>query len=181
VRYYTGEVDRYGNKIYAVGVFKDVFEYHKATQEGENWCWAACVQMVLHYQGLRIEQRDLVRRALGNVVDRPGDSEDIATAAHGWRVNGKTIVAKIGSISESDLIDDLAYRYPVIVGLSIPGQNVGHAYVLTAIFFYYDRTGRRIPFEVVLRDPSPGRVSRTVLSWNNFYSRVHTVVHVYPQ
>jgi hypothetical protein len=88
---------------------------------------------------------------------------------------------KMGGKSQFNLIDDLAFRYPVIVGLDMPGQNMGHAYVLTAIFFYYDQNQRKVPVEVVLRDPWPKNQSRTVLKWNDFFNRINCIVHVYPQ
>ena len=82
------------------------------------------------------------------------------------------------------MINDLAYRYPVIVGLNMPGQNTGHAYVLTAIEFYYisnDPKKEKIPIRVILRDPWPRNPSRTVLNWSDFYRRVNCIVHIYPQ
>lgn len=181
VVYDTEMDDVFGNRIYCAGVQTNVFEYFKASQEYDCWCWAACVQMVLHYQGIYVEQRELVYKAFNTVVNHGGTGWDIVRAANGWYKNGKRIVSKMGPKSQFNLIDDLAYHYPVIVGLNIPGQTTGHAYVLTAIFYYYDQYQRKVPTEVVLRDPWPYNQSRTVLKWYDFYHRVNTIVHVYPQ
>jgi len=181
VVYDTETNDHYGNRIYCAGVKTDVFEYSKAIQETDCWCWAACVQMVLHYQGMYVEQSDLVKKAFGVVRNDGGTGWDIVRASNGWYKDGKRIVSRMGGKSQFNLIDDLAYRYPVIVGLNMPRQTVGHAYVLTAVFYYYDAYQRKVPTEVVLRDPSPYGQSRTVLKWNDFYNRVNCIVHVYPQ
>ena len=57
-----------GNTGYFVaGVPTEEF-VHFAAPEGagrqkmENWCWAACIQMVLNYHGLYVDQKDVVAR-----------------------------------------------------------------------------------------------------------------------
>jgi len=172
-----------GNQVYCAGVKTDIFKYSAASQENDNWCWAACVQMVLHYQGVYVSQRDLVRKAFGTTENRPANGAAIVRAANGWRVDGKTIVAGMGNKSTINLIDDLAFHYPVIIGLDMPGQNVGHAFVLTAIFYYYDDNNTMRPYKVVLRDPwgYNDNPSRHELGWSDFYNRINTIVHVYPQ
>lgn len=57
--------------------------------------WAACVQMVLNYQGVNVDQEDVVRRAKGYRVNEGGTAYDIQRAADGWHTNGHTIVAKV--------------------------------------------------------------------------------------
>jgi hypothetical protein len=170
-----------GNRLYCAGVKTDIFKFYAASQEYDCWCWAACVQMVLNYQGVYVEQKDLVKKAFGIVTNKGGTGYDIVKAANGWYVKGKTIAAQMGGKSQFDLINDLAYHYPVIIGLNMPGQNMGHAYVLTAVFYYYDSYKRKVPTKVVLRDPWPYNESRTVLTWYDFYNRINCIVHVYPQ
>ncbi|WGF93340.1 hypothetical protein [Aequorivita marisscotiae] len=50
---------------YAAAVKSDRFNYHVARQESQNWCWAACIQMVLDYQGLEVGQCEIVNNAFG--------------------------------------------------------------------------------------------------------------------
>ncbi|WGF93341.1 hypothetical protein [Aequorivita marisscotiae] len=76
------------------------------------------------------------------------------------------------------IINDLAYKYPLIVGLNIPNQNIGHAYVLTAVFFQYDNYNRKIPYKVVLRDPWPSNPSRLELDWSDFIGRINCLTHI---
>lgn len=183
--YRGGSLFRIGDSnIYCAAVRTEHFVNHVAAQRGSNWCWAACVQMVLNYQGVDVSQEKIVRKIYGDLKDLPGTADQIVRGANGWVTNGHRIVARqddymAGAMS---LVEDLAYKYPVIVGLSMPGQTVGHAYVMTGITFA-DVNGICRPQKVILRNPAPwlnSKSSREELSWYEFSNRVHTIVHVYP-
>lgn len=138
--------------------------------------------MVLNYQGVNIPQERIVERVFGSQENRPANASVIAKAANGWRANGKVISAfseNANHVSAKTFIDDLLYKYPLIIGLSMPGQNIGHAYVLTGISFRLWGNGY-YPQEVILRDPWPTNQSRIKLSWADFSNRVHTIVHIHP-
>ncbi len=178
----SGEIYQLGNgNEYVSGDFYGKVQGYKARQKGQNWCWAACVQMVLKNQGLYVEQCDIVKQGFNqkNCADKPANCYTIEQAAGGWNINGKRIKSAVNnSITPHDLIDDLAFKYPLIIGLDMPGQNVGHAYVLTAVYFRYDSNERKRPYKVVLRDPWPSNPSRLELSWSDFYNRINCVTHV---
>jgi len=179
-----GQVVQFEDGSYCAAIRSDVFKYYVAKQEKANWCWAACTQMVLNYQGVQITQEDIVEKAFGALVDKPAGADVIARAANGWNYNGTSLKAwadyniSPSTISLHKLIDALAYKYPVIIGLKMPGQtHVGHAYVLTAI--YYRKNGDiKSPFKVALRDPWPTNPSRLELSWDDFVNRINCIVHV---
>lgn len=179
-----GEIFRIGDSdIYWAAVKTAYFKEYVARQEEDCWCWAACVQMVLNYQGVDVDQEDLVRRAKGARVNQAGTAYDIQRAADGWRAGSHVIAAKIDnpySITPQDFIKDLIDKYPLIIGLQMPGQSVGHAYVLTGISFRHAGNTYH-PVEVILRNPWPSSPSREKLSWSDFRRRVHTIVHVYPK
>ena len=166
--------------LYWAAIETSYFKAYVARQRSDNWCWAACTQMVLNYQGVNVSQEQIVERVFGSRVDRPGTAQHIVQGASGWYVDGHTIEAKADySFIPQKLIDDLVNKYPLVVGLSMPGQNVGHAYVLTGLSF--QKQGNAIyPQSVILRDPWPDNQSRLVLSWNDFSSRAHTIVHIFP-
>ena len=181
--YSQGEIFQIGNQNnYVAGVTTEKFRFYAAQQKSQNWCWAACIQMVLSYQGLFVDQCDIVKEAFDQSTcnDRPANCYDIERAAGGWNINGRRIQAyqEHTTPSAHDFINDLAYKYPLIIGLNMPGQDVGHAYVLTAVFYQYDRSNRKLPYKVVLRDPWPENPSRTELSWDDFKSRLNCVTHV---
>lgn len=185
-----GTIYRLGNGEYCAAVKTDYFIDYVATQKEENWCWAACIEMVLHYQGVSVSQNDIVRRAFGYAADRGGTIYDIIKGADGLVTSNGTVIRAKGESpsgkSKISFIDDLAKRYPLIVGLSMPGQTVGHAFVMTGIVFTTDASGHQVyPRKVILRNPWPYRkgqkiADREELSWSNFISRVHTIVHIYP-
>ncbi len=174
-----GSVLKVKHLNFIAGISSADFEYRAvSTQNCENWCWAACIQMVLSYQGLRIDQPAIATRAFGQSICEPAGCDITSSAANGWNIQGKTIRAFSTGVSAAQLIDDLAYRYPIIVGLNIPGQNIGHAYVLTAIYFQYDSNNRPVPYKIVLRDPWPTNPSRKEITWSDFVNRYNCIVHV---
>lgn len=179
-----GEIFRIGKSdVYWAAVKTSYFKEYVARQEEDCWCWAACVQMVLNYQGVDVDQEDLVRRAKGYRVNEGGTAYDIQRAADGWHTNGHTIVAKVDNAyyaTAQTFICDLIDKYPLIIGLDMPGQICGHAYVLTGISFKKVNGGYEAK-EVILRNPWPLSPSREKLSWSEFIKRVHTIVHVYPK
>jgi len=181
------ELTQIGPGRYVAGILSDQFQYFAAPedngrQRSANWCWAACIQMVLNYHGLYVTQEDIVTRIYGQLVDQPGQPEQILQALSGWapdtRGRYSTILAEPYSITATSLVSDLAYRWPLIIGLR--GEPVGHAYVLTAVTYEVDTWNNPVFRSVVLRNPWPGSPSREEMSWEEFRSRVMfaTRVHV---
>lgn len=149
-----------------------------------NWCWAACIQMVLNYHGLYVDQKDIVARVFGAAVDRPASGDQIMAALSGWapdtRGRKSAIYADNRNLDEATVINDLDKKWPLIVGLAGPrGAATGHAYVLTAVYFSRDSMGRYTIHRVVLRDPYPGYESRTELDMAEFSQRLQFATRVY--
>jgi hypothetical protein len=177
-----GEIYQLGDENnYCAGDYYDKVEVYKARQRYDNWCWAACVQMVLKKQGLFVDQCDIVKQGFGQRTckNEPANCATIQTAAGGWDIKGKSIQAAMNmNPTAHSMIHDLAFKYPLIIGLDMPGQDVGHAYVLTAVYFRYGANNKKIPYKVVLRDPWPDNPSRLTLSWSNFFNRINCVTHI---
>lgn len=168
-----------GTDTFVAAIATEKFRYFVARQNQDNWCWAACTQMVLNYQGVSVSQNDIVEKAFHTIVNRPADCSIITDAADGWEVNGTVLKSFAdGHIRAAEMIDVLAHKYPLIIGLNMPNQNVGHCYVLTAIYFHYDDDGNVFPFKVALRDPWPTNPSRVELTWNDFSHRINCIVHI---
>ena len=184
-----------GPNYFSCGVPTNEFEYMRATsvnygeQIQSNWCWAACVQMVLNYHGLKVNQLDVVTRIYGSPnVNEPANEQQILTALSGWApdFSGRysAINAYGGYTSIEEIITGLSGKWPLIVGLRNKGSNIGHACVLTGIYYsiQYDESGRFIgylPDKVVIRDPWPQNVSRQELSWSDFQSRVFMAIKIW--
>lgn len=170
-----------GPNYFSAGVPSQEFEFysaaeHSGRQRQTNWCWAACVQMVLNYHGLYVTQEQVVQKIYGNLVDQPAGQQQIMNALSGWAPNYQGRISQIycqsGFTSINDITNNLAYKWPLIVGLRNPQGGIGHAYVLTAIYYSTDMYNNTIPNKVVLRDPWPGSPSRQEMSWYEFSNRV---------
>lgn len=186
------EVMQIGPGLYMAGIPSNQFQFFAAPesygrQRSENWCWAACIQMVLNYHGLYVTQEQIVAKVFGELIDHPGSPEQIVAALSGWApdIRGRysSIVADPYNINGPSLVTDLAYRWPLIIGLQNRNNPVGHAYVLTAVTYMVDQNNNPIFQTVVLRNPWPGDQSREEISWDEFSSRVMfaTRVHVIRQ
>ena len=180
---------------FTCGVPTGEFEYMRATsvnygsQVQSNWCWAACIQMVLNYHGLYVSQSDVVTKIYGSpYINQPANEQQILAALSGWApdVRGRysAINAYGGLTSVQEIVNGLSGKWPLIVGMANANGGVGHAYVLTAIYYanQYDAYGNivgYIPDKVVLRDPWPGNESRQEFSWNDFQTRCFMAVKVW--
>ncbi|HSK72543.1 MAG TPA: papain-like cysteine protease family protein [Pyrinomonadaceae bacterium] len=181
-----GGVTQLGPNYFVAGVHTKKFEFYAAPQvhgkqRQSNWCWAATTQMVLNYHGLYVQQEQVVQRIFGRQVDSPASPNQILTALSGWAPDnrgGYSAIIASSYVSVTDMINDLAYEYPLIVGTSNSG-GTGHAYVLTAVFYSFDGYGRPIVDKVVLRDPFPTSPSRQEWTGQTFSSRVNFIARVH--
>lgn len=147
--------------IQVMGLKSNQMQYHVSQQEASNWCWAACVQMVLSAQGISISQSAVVANASkGLVWDRPGTPGDVLANLNG-RIRdsqGKVVTLRTTAISGAPSFEQMQHQFdqglPLIVGFSIPGQDVGHAAVVTAVIYEW-REGHPCIHKVLVRDPSP--------------------------
>lgn len=178
-----------GPNYYSAGIPSANFQFFEISgrQRSMNWCWAACIQMVLNYNGLYVRQEDIVMRCFGSLTDHPGGPREMFLALSGWAYN---VYGGISNIYTSNFVTGpneiqafLAANKPLIVGLNNPNSRIGHAYVLTGIYYSigYDMYGNPIvvPDKVVLRDPWPDNPSRQELSWIEFSRRVNMCYKVW--
>lgn len=111
-------------------------------QQQPDWCWAACVDMVLHYYGLpAVEQCEIVGRKLGEdcCVEPVGDEYSVPCAPKwvrgvwaAWGIDARTHLprkGRLGWISEAALKRELEASRPVEVGLRW-NNGGGHAVVV---------------------------------------------------
>jgi hypothetical protein len=158
--------------LFAVGVPTEEFEYYAAPQNSgrqrqTNWCWAACIQMVLNYHRVRVSQEEIVARCFGTLIDRPAEPQVILAALNGWGVqaNGTPVIISASPffMKWSEILNDLSYHQPLIVGFRTP--QGGHACVLTAASFTVDPYTNEPEFQsIVIRDPWPRNQSRNILA-----------------
>lgn len=181
-------IQQLSNNYYSAGANTQTFNYFSSfgKQRADKWCWAACIQMVLNYHGLYITQEQIVAKCFGTLYNKPGGPREMFIALNGWAYNNRGGMSKIYTnnypTNANEIQQLLAYNWPLIVGLNY-GTNIGHAYVLTAIYYSvsYDSRGNQIiiPDKVILRDPWPGSPSRQEMSWNNFTKYVVSIYKVW--
>ena len=170
------------------------FEPYVARQNKDMWCWAASAQMILNYQGVKQATQEKIVEIIkgrdwkGELINDGGNVVEMAQATDGWKIDTCTTIRSKAenyykknrkTIDLQALLEDLVNKYPILVGLDNPGYNTGHAWVLTGIVFR--RNGDMVdPIKVILRDPWPDNPSRQEMDWDEFYSRINSIVHVYP-
>lgn len=181
-------IQQLGPNYFVAGIPSPEFDFFVAPEQNgrqrqANWCWAACVQMVLNYHGLYVTQEQVVARIYGNLVDQPAGDQQVRTALSGWAPNVSGGVSQIfcqgGLSSVNDITNNVAFKWPLIVGLRNPQGGVGHAYVLTAIYYATDQFNNTIPDKVVLRDPWPSNPSRIEVPWQEFAQRLQMAYKVW--
>ena len=177
-----------GQNYYVAGVPTDEFDAWAAesvsgNQRQSNWCWAACSQMILNYHGLYVTQEQIVTKIYGGLIDQPANEEQIKRALSGWapNVQGRTsnIYCQSGLTNVNEMTQALAYKWPLIVGMKVPESGIGHAYVMTAIYYTTDQYNNTIPEKVVLRDPMPGKDGRLEVGWKEFSENLLMVFKVW--
>jgi hypothetical protein len=156
-------------------------------QRNTNWCWAACIQMVLNYYNIPVTQEQVVKRTLGKVVDKPADPNMMFRALNGWEVdiygNNVLVSSNFYSTDTKEITTFLATKKPLIVGLRQQGANIGHAYVLIGMFYEtVFKTNGDVsykPHSVLLVDPWPGNNGIKDISWSDFTDRLNVSYKVW--
>lgn len=146
--------------VRAVGLKTERMNYYASAQQASNWCWAACIQMILSAHEIQVSQSEIVATAFGQVADRPGDLVDIQAVLNAsWtdrRGAVKQVVAtpKVGPPPLAELVALLRSDTPVIVGYNPDAADVGHAVIVTAVLTESTSQGDHL-VRLVVRDPWP--------------------------
>lgn len=147
------------DNIVAKGIPTDSMANYAAKQIGQNWCWAASIQMVLSVKGIQCDQTSVVKRTFGSAVDLPGRPEHIAKNLSGWFDIPSGQILLNPTFKKGPPKPEILYSYldsgtPVILAIPNPGLNIGHAVVATGAVFKITESELEL-MEVVVRDPSP--------------------------
>lgn len=135
-----------------------------ACQERDQWCWAACIQMVPGYWGHPISQREIVRQTWGVIANMPAQPEDIVRDLNrDWtdeRGRNFPVAGDVFSADSASAARDLANEMPLIIG------SLGHAMVLTAVSYNRAPNSQGQVTRALVRDPWPGNGGRRELSFD---------------
>ena len=133
-------------------------------QYKENWCWVACIQMILLYNGEYVCQSDIVTKVFGDSYNKTASGNQIEAALDGWH---GYYIHSYQSKKSQYLIDEISSGHPLIIGL---GE---HAYLLTHIYYKKASNGLLHPFKTILINPKSGK--EEVMDWNDMYSGANTI------
>lgn len=122
------------------------FDAVRAEQERQQWCWAACVQMVHAFQGVKLlpsaaepgaSQQALLVSHFTRAGGDPGGTLSVILRAlnpdleERLRLLGPSASLAFEIPSSDDLVESLLDGLPAIVGLQFDGQD--HALVVRAL------------------------------------------------
>lgn len=142
-------------------------------QQKSNWCWAACIQMVLNNSGIPVNQSNIVSRVFGDLRNQDADQSQMVSALRGWatdyRGQYRTIYCQEGVNGAVEVVQTLSMGLPLIVGITNRSGTGYHAIVISAVDFYHDYYyNQPVITGVYIKDPLYGSSYRT--TWQEFLS-----------
>lgn len=166
---------------YVVGVSTKNYETfadpdHQGQALESNWGWAAAMQQILNFHGLKVRQQELVARTLGAAENKTADLSDILAKVPGQYPDSRERLSEVrlSALGQGDLDPvwkDLEKDWPALVGLSSE-VDVLEAHVLTSATF---KAGKLV--KVGLRNPVlTGKIE---MDGDEFRQRAHSIVRVY--
>ncbi|MGE0494931.1 MAG: hypothetical protein AB7S38_37320 [Vulcanimicrobiota bacterium] len=169
-----------GEDSYVVGVSTQNYEAF-ADPDGQgqalesNWGWAAAMQQILNFHGLKVRQQELVEKTLGAAENKTADLDQILAKVPGRYPDSRGRDSTVQLVTTEELEQvwkDLEKDWPALVGISSPGLDVLEAQVLTSATF---EAGKLV--KVGLRNPvSTGKVE---MDGDEFRQRAQSIVRVY--
>jgi hypothetical protein len=147
-------------------------------QHMNQWCWAACIEMIFRHYGYIIPQEFIVQQTWGGIVNLPSQPDKILMNLNRPWVdangNGFGVSGDVFSANHVTAAQDLSQDMPLIIG------TMGHAMILTSLRYLRNQLGQGDVIAAIVRDPWPGR-NRRVLSTQEWYSTSFLVrIRVFP-
>lgn len=145
----------------------------------DNWCWAACAQMVLAYYKVSMSQRAIAKQVTGSTKDLGASANEMVAALDGFQKGRHQLRCWADTlINLRDVIGEIQHGHPLIIGMEFQGRQ--HAMVLTEIHFQKDAAhAEKInPTAVVLLDPSRRYLRKRAFTWPEFHRKVNMVLHL---
>jgi hypothetical protein len=138
-----------------------VFAGETGGQHMNQWCWAACIEMIFRYYGLLVKQERIVAETFGGIVNMPAQPGQILSALNRPWIDDRGVPFRavsnnlLGVRTEppSDPVAIAAHQLAADAPLIIGTQ--GHAMVLSALTYMLAPDGRGQPIDAKVRDPWP--------------------------
>jgi len=152
-------IDRRKRNMF-IGIPTNVMRQYLAFQEGPQYCWAACTQMVFRRYGEERTQREIDVRGngpnlFGLFPDRSGYSSSIEYNFNELIAGRFHCTHGEGAAAPGMLLDELGNHRPMIVGYDESPQD-RHAIVIFGADFI-QTNGWDVIQTIYVADPFPGR------------------------
>lgn len=163
-----------------IGINTEQMNYVAARQLNSQWCWAACIKMVLNYYGVSITQKQIVARTykaneLGHLPNWPATFKTIHKNLNNWGIDNNGITYKVsakifsGAPHPRILLTELNNKRPIVLAYS-NGDNTGHAVIITGASYEVRNGSPRIK-TVVVRDPWPNDENKKTFGRVEYYGK----------
>ncbi len=170
-------VSGFAQTLQFVGIPDKQFDYNAAAQENVQWCWAASIQMVLNYYGLKVNQDEVVSKSYprdedGKLPNWPATYDLITDNLNNWQINYNGINYKFtaemgeGAPSPSALIAELSNGRPVILAFET-SEHSTHAIVVTGCKYLSSNLGPLVR-NIEARDPWPDPHNIKTIGFNEY-------------
>jgi len=161
----------------AAGIDSGIANVTAAAVGGQHlnqWCWAACIEMVFRYYGYHVPQEEIVQQTWGRIVNLPAQPAQIlANLNRSWQDSSGAEFSVSGTSYGANPVtaaQDLSQNMPLVIG------TMGHAMVLTSLTYARNQFGQGKVQAATVRDPWPNRGRRTLTAaeWYNtsFLARI---------
>lgn len=165
---------------------RSAFVRKKGFQKQSNWCWAACTQMILNYNGTDVEQEELVMMLYDSLLNQKASFLDLYNIFGGNQFLSFSQNPMIVSIFEDTTIsplklkEELSNKWIPLIGLNYLNDTMsrGHMYLAIGVTYQID-CGRYIPKKLLLFDPMPRRKQYIEISWEDFLLRNPEIAYIY--
>lgn len=159
-------VDMMGTQYCEAGILSNIAHVSARSQYANQWCWAACIEMIFRHYGRPVQQARIVQETFGSIVNMPAQPQQILYALNRPWIDdhGRPFSAQADVMSANLMtaLQDLQQDHPLVIG------TLGHAMVLTAMGYAQSPyTGVQLQ-RLIVRDPWPGRGRRELTGQEAF-------------
>jgi hypothetical protein len=132
--------------------FRDL---HLDRQEGPLLCWAAAIQAIYKYRGIELSQDDVIEKVRGETNRKGFGAASLGEIMDG--LSGRNSSWKITNGVSREIVSDLMYGVPIILGLNSKEYQTGHVVVVhEAIYIHGYQNNKTYIDALKVWDPSKG-------------------------
>lgn len=130
-------------------------------QEMSNTCWAAVVQMIIHYFDASYPtQSQIITYIFGSPVNQGATNSQQQQALSHWNIHSNTA----STLSFSTVVSQINNNYPIKAGIVWKSSGTGHALLIRGFYQNTDSSMEQIYY----MDPSPNADTYQYMTYSAF-------------